>query len=89
MIKFPRVIRLNAFDFLIKGISCALVFLLPNLSGCTSFNHLTMVSNEGDQPEGPTAVSCGSCHVDQYEEWRADPHSLAFVNPALDRKSVV
>jgi len=43
---------------------------------CTSFEHLTQVSNAF-----PHAKDCGKCHVDVYREWSQSDHAGAYINP--------
>lgn len=55
---------------------CAALF-----AGCTSFDHLTQVPDTG--MIGPKASECGSCHVQQYQEWQATVHAKAFTSPTF------
>ncbi len=45
-------------------------------ASCTSFKHLTVVSNTF-----PRAKECGKCHVDIYQEWSESDHARAYTNP--------
>lgn len=50
------------------------------LSSCT-MPELTQVSRQGF----PTAMSCGDCHVEIYDEWKQSPHAMAFTNERFRR----
>ena len=50
--------------------------LAIGLAGCTSFDHLTTVTEEF-----PGAKDCGKCHVEIFREWSASDHATAYVNP--------
>jgi hypothetical protein len=51
------------------------VFILC-VAGCTSFDHLTMVTEEF-----PKAKQCGKCHVEIFREWTVSDHATAYINP--------
>ena len=48
------------------------------ISGCAPFSYLTRISPEGH--DGPQASQCGSCHVEQYQEWQGTAHAGAFTS---------
>ena len=50
---------------------------LTILASCSSFDHLTMVTDESF----PQAGQCGKCHVDIYHEWLTSDHAKAYTNP--------
>jgi len=51
------------------------------VAGCASFDHLTKVPPAGEP--GPKASECGSCHGQQYREWRQTAHARATTNAAF------
>ncbi|MDD3815733.1 MAG: multiheme c-type cytochrome [Desulfocapsaceae bacterium] len=46
------------------------------MAGCTSFSHLTRITPDGH--DGPQAIHCGACHIQQYQEWQGTAHARAF-----------
>ena len=56
------------------------VALFIGLAGCTSFKHLTTVTDGI-----PKAKECGKCHVAIYQEWAQSDHTKAYVNPEFRR----
>jgi len=54
--------------------------LFVGLAGCTSFKHLTTVTDGI-----PKAKECGKCHVAIYQEWAQSDHAKAYVNPEFRR----
>ena len=57
-----------------------IVFLFGMLfmTSCVPFGHLTRISPEGH--EGPQVSQCGTCHVEQYQEWQGSAHAGAFTS---------
>jgi hypothetical protein len=53
------------------------------LASCTSFDHLTTVTEESF----PQAAQCGKCHVEIYNEWANSDHAKAFTNPHFRRST--
>jgi hypothetical protein len=56
------------------------VALFVGLAGCTSFKHLTTVTDRI-----PKAKECSECHVAIYQEWAQSDHAKAYVNPEFRR----
>ncbi len=36
-----------------------------------------------ERPDGVAAQACGRCHAEAYEQWRQDPHSIAWTDPVF------
>ncbi|MFH2122838.1 MAG: multiheme c-type cytochrome [Pseudomonadota bacterium] len=51
------------------------------MAGCTSFSHLTRITPEGH--DGPQAIDCSACHMQQYQEWQGTAHARAFSNKSF------
>ena len=60
---------------LLSVITGALVLIF--LASC-SFSHLTTV--QSDDSTAPDAAECGSCHLEQYQEWVGSAHALAYTS---------
>lgn len=56
-------------------------FGLTILASCSSFEHLTRVTDESF----PQAKQCGKCHVEIYQEWANSDHAKAYTNPHFRR----
>ncbi len=51
------------------------------MTSCSPFHYLTTLPPDGTT--GPKASDCGSCHIEQYEEWAGSPHALALLSSAF------
>ncbi len=61
-----------------------LITLWLAMSSC-GFKHLTEIQNR--DTSAPTAKECGSCHVEQYQEWQKTAHARAFTSSAYKLQS--
>lgn len=51
------------------------------MAGCTSFSHLTRIPPEDH--DGPQAIHCSACHMQQYQEWIGTAHARSFSNKSF------
>jgi len=63
---------------------CLLTVLGLIVSSC-AFDHLTAIRTE--DKSAPSAKECGSCHVEQYTEWKKTAHARAFVSNEFKEQS--
>jgi len=63
---------------------CLVITSALILSSCT-FDHLTDIETE--DTSAPSAQECGSCHVEQYAEWKKTAHATAFVSEDFKSQS--
>lgn len=58
----------------------AIVPLALAAAGCVK-GEVTGAQLDAIRIEAPSAEDCGSCHHEQYKEWKESLHAAAFVNP--------
>ncbi len=63
---------------------CLLTSLTLSLSSCT-FDQLTDIHTE--DTTAPSAENCGSCHVEQYAEWKETAHAKAYISEDFKSQS--
>ncbi len=64
--------------------SCLLTLLGFVVSSC-AFDHLTAIQSE--DTSAPGAEECGSCHVQQYAEWKQSAHARAYTGIEFKEQS--
>ncbi len=75
---------MNIPSFRESGLALLIALILFLATSC-GFSRLTNITNQ--DIKAPTATECGSCHVDQYTEWRQSSHSGAYLSEEYKKQT--